>query len=68
MDKAEKAFNKYVEAATDLAESIKRNIVHEGIIDNETILKLNAFIIASNEIEDLLSVLTDDNEVNRKLN
>ena len=68
MDKAEKAFNKYVEAASDLAESVKRNIVHEGIIDNETILKLNAFIIASNEIEDLLSVLTDDNQVNRKLN
>lgn len=64
MDKAQKAFEKYVEAATILAESVKRNIVHEGVIDNETILKLNEFIIASNEIEDLLAVLVDSNNEN----
>ena len=69
MDKTKKAIQKYVDTASDLAESIKRNIQHEGIIDDETVLKLNAFIIASNEISDLLSQLTEDgNERNTKLN
>lgn len=67
MDKTKKALEKYVTAAANLAESVKRNIVHEGVIDDETVLKLNAFIIAGNEISDMLSQLTDaDNESNVK--
>jgi hypothetical protein len=58
--KTKKALAKYVNTATDLAESVKRNIVHDGIIDNETVLKLNAFIIASNDIEDLNKQLSED--------
>lgn len=69
MDKNKKAIQKYVETATALAESVKRNIVHEGIIDDETIVLLNAFIIAANEIADMISELTDDeNETDRNLN
>lgn len=69
MDKTKKAIQKYIDAASDLAESVKRNIVHEGLIDDETVVKLNAFIISSNEIADMLSELTmDDNEKNERLN
>lgn len=69
MDKGKKAIQKYIETATNLAESVKRNIVHEGIIDDETVIKLNQFIISANEIADMLSELTDDeNENNLKLN
>lgn len=69
MDKNKKAIQKYIDAASDLAESVKRNIVHEGLIDDETVVKLNAFIISSNEIADMLSELTmDDNEKNERLN
>jgi len=69
MDITEKTIQRYVETATDLAESVKRNIAHEGIIDNETVLKLNAFIIAANAIKDLNIELNDDsNETDGKLN
>lgn len=65
MGDTKKAFIKYVDAATDLAESIKRNIVKNGIIDDETVLKLNEFIIASNRVKDV----TDEvNESDPKLN
>lgn len=69
MTKAQQAIKKYVDAATDLAESVKRNIVHEGIIDDETILKLNTFVISANEISDMLGELTDEtNETDERLN
>ncbi len=64
LDKAKKLFQAYVNAASDLAESIKRNIVHEGVVDDETVILLNKFIIASNAIADadMPLELTDDNE------
>lgn len=69
MDKARKAFEKYVEAAELLAESVKRNIVHERVIDDETVVKLNNFIIAANEISALLTALeNDDKQVKSKSN
>jgi hypothetical protein len=69
IDKAQKAFQDYVDTASDLAESVKRNIVHEGIIDDETVLKLNAFIIASNAMADLpLNLTEDSNESDETLN
>jgi hypothetical protein len=58
MEKARIALDNYINTATDLAESVKRNIVHGGMIDNETVLKLNAFIIAANAAADLKDVLT----------
>ncbi len=68
-DRTKAALVKYVETATDLAESVKRNIVHEGVVDDETVLKLNAFIIAANNIEDLYNELTaDSREENESLN
>jgi len=68
-DRAKKAFDKFVDKAHTLADSVKRNIVHEGVIDNETVLKLNDFIIASNEIADLLIELeNDNNETDKTLN
>ena len=45
---------RYVNAASDLAESVKRNIQHGGQIDDETVLKLNEFTIAANAIDTTL--------------
>ncbi len=50
---AKKLFQKYVNTATDLAESVKRNISHDGIIDDKTVLFLNDFIIATNELANM---------------
>lgn len=68
-DKTKKALVKYVNTATDLADSVKRNIVHDGAIDDETVIKLNNFIIAANAIEDLYRELTlDGREEDESLN
>ncbi len=64
-DKTKEALIAYVNSGQDLAESIKRNIVHEGIIDNETVIKLNAFIIASNAFSDITKQLTDETNTNK---
>jgi len=59
----ETALLKYVNAATDLAESIKRNIMHSkngvAVIDDRTVLLLNKFMIASNAIADLPELLEE---------
>lgn len=62
MDRTDQALKNYVNTATELAESVKRNVVHDGIVDDETINKLNAFMIACNEV----SFLTD--ELNKETN
>ena len=49
-----RALSRYVNAASDLAESIKRNIQHGGQVDDETVLKLNEFTIAANAIDTML--------------
>ena len=69
-DKARLAFQNYVNAATDLAESVKDDIRHEGLVTDGTVLKLNAFIIASNAIADLPFPEGDDtnNEDDPNLN
>jgi hypothetical protein len=66
MLKTQKLLADYVNKATDLAESVRRNIQHNNaIIDNKTVIALNEFIIAANGIKDL----TDELEkVNTKLN
>lgn len=51
----------YVDKANALAESIKRNILHRSddiaVIDDETVVALNEFIIASNSIKDMTDEL-----------
>ena len=71
MSKTRKALIAYVETASNLAESVKRNVQKDGRIDKKTILALNQFIIAANEIEHLKEELNnsdDSNESDRKLN
>lgn len=69
MDKAKKLFQNYVNAATDLAESVKRNIVDDGIISDKTVNHLNDFQIATNALanlnDEMLGLdIEDDNEEN----
>ena len=70
---AKKLFQAYVDAATDLAESVKRNIVKNGMIDDKTVIKLNNFMIATNNLaemqDDDVDYETDDeNESDPTLN
>jgi len=66
MDKAKKLFQNYVNAATDLAESVKRNIIEDGIIDDTTVNHLNDLMIATNALaklnDEMLGFDTDDEE------
>lgn len=59
-DKTQLAFQKYVDAATDLAESVKRNIIKDGYVDDKTVNLLNNFFIATNEMANLQDELNDD--------
>lgn len=69
LDKAKKVFQNYINAASDLAESVKRNIVHDGLIDDKTVNILNDFMIATNEMADLQDELDYDiNETDETLN
>lgn len=70
MDRTKKAFQKYVNAATDLAESVKRNITKDGCIDDRTVSAVNDLIIATNELANINDELLelDENETDRKLN
>jgi hypothetical protein len=48
----------YVNAAADLAESVRIDIKHNnGVIENETVLALNRFIVASNEVAEITNAL-----------
>lgn len=57
MSAEKRALAIYVNKATDLADSIKRNIRHDGFIDDQTVLALNDFIIAANNVQDLIEIL-----------
>lgn len=59
--KTKQLLMRYVNTASDLAESVKRNIIKNGLIDDKTVLALNEFIIASNAISDLTDELNKDN-------
>jgi hypothetical protein len=59
----DKALNQYVNSASDLAESVKRNLKNNGIIDQKTVLLLNEFITAANEIDSMVQHL--NNKVNK---
>ena len=56
-----KTIVRYVNAATDLAESVKKNIQHGGKITKETVLKLNEFSIAANAVSDFIDHLKATN-------
>lgn len=70
MKTEERLLSRYVEAAADLAEALKRNIVHNKVtvkgveltvVDDKTVLALNNFVIAANSIKDMTEVLTKRN-------
>lgn len=72
---AKQLFQKYVDTATDFAESVKRNIVKDGIIDDKTVNYLNDFMIATNALANLEDheiesedEENDENEFDPKLN
>ncbi len=62
MSIAGKAFIKYVITGTELTDNLKRDIAKDGKLTNKTILKLNEFIIAYNEIADIVSVIADNED------
>lgn len=68
MDHFKRTFKKYVNAAADLAESVKRNIIKDGVIDDKTVNHLNDFMIANNEMADLNTAMDfdDSNETNKQ--
>jgi hypothetical protein len=49
----QRALAKYVDAAAELAEAVKRNMITGGEVNKETILKLNEFTIAENSVKHL---------------
>lgn len=68
-DKTKAALVRYVDTASDLAESVKNDIVHNREVSDDTVLKLNQFIIAANAIQDLYDELSKDPlEENEQLN
>jgi len=65
MKNTQKLLADYVNAASDLAEAVRKNIQHDGKVNIKTVEALNTFIIAANNVKDL----TDELEkVNTKLN
>jgi hypothetical protein len=65
MGKTKAALQKYVDAASDLADSVKSNIQHnDGQISNDTVLLLNRFVIAANEIAHLTNQLKFEDDPN----
>lgn len=57
MGKAEDAFTAYIDTGAALSDSIKRNIQKDGMIDNQTVLALNEFIIAYNTLAELTKLM-----------
>jgi hypothetical protein len=52
----------YVNAAADLAESIRNDIQHNNEkVSNKTVLALNKFVVSANDIQDLEAELNHDN-------
>lgn len=62
MGMTERALAMYVNKASDLAESVKKDIQKKGYISTKTVLALNAFIIAANNIKDLEALVQKINE------
>lgn len=58
-NKTQRALIIYVNAAADLAESVKRDIQKKGYVTDPTVLALNKFIIASNNVDDITTAIKD---------
>lgn len=54
---SKRALAEYAESAEELAESVKDDVVHNGVISKDTILRLNNFTIAKNYVKDLIEEL-----------
>jgi len=52
-------FVKYVNAVADLGDSLKKDIIKDGMISDNTILALNKLVIISNEIIDVTDEIRD---------
>lgn len=66
VDQTELALTLYVNKASDLAECLRHDIQHnDSKVSTKTILALNTFIIAANQIKDLTDII-DKNSI--KLN
>lgn len=48
---------KYVDAATDLAESVIQDIKRDGYVSNHTVHKVNGFSQAAKELQGFLDLL-----------
>lgn len=57
MGLSKKDIQNYVDKSSNLAENVKRNVMHGGMVDDKTVLALNEFIIAANNIQDLIAEL-----------
>ena len=69
MTDTKKALIEYVNRASELADNVKRNVHKGGTIDNKTVISLNKFIIAANEISEMTEQLTNEPaDPNIKLN
>jgi hypothetical protein len=53
----QKALAEYVDAAAELAEAVKVNIIKGGEINKDIVLKLNAFTIAENAVKHLVEAI-----------
>lgn len=65
IDETQRALAIYVNRAADLAEAVKKDIQKKGYISDKTVVILNDFIIAANNIADLTTAL---NQINITLN
>lgn len=65
MDETQRALAIYVNRAADLADAVKSDIQKKGYITDKTVIALNGFIIAANNIADLTTAL---NQINMSLN
>lgn len=61
----ERALAIYFNKAADLAEAVKSDIQKTGKITNKTVLALNAFHVAANNIADLVQTM---DKINKTIN
>jgi hypothetical protein len=59
----QRALAKYVDAAAELAEAVKVNVIKGGEVNKDTILKLNAFTVAENAVKHLVEEIKKKNIV-----
>lgn len=58
-NKTQRALVIYVNSAADLAESVKKDAQKKGYITEATLVLLNKFIVAANNVDDLTTAIKD---------